>query len=144
MFKFSKSFFKILIPIVVVIVLVMPMFVLAANGDGGGDTGGDGGGTTGSVPPINSSIEIKNPFKENTIEGLITTIIKDILIPIGSVVAVVMVMYAGFLFVTARGDAAQITKAKDALLWAVIGAAILLGAWIISQAIGKTISQLRV
>ena len=141
MFNFSKSVFKILIPIVVVTVLVMPVFVIAQSTGNTGDTTSTG--STGDAP-INSLIEIKNPFKQNTIEGLITTIIKDILIPIGSVVAVVMVIYAGFLFVIARGDTGQITKAKDALFWAVIGAAILLGAWIISEAIGKTISQLRV
>lgn len=89
-------------------------------------------------------IIIENPFKEKTIEGLITTLINDILIPIGAVVAVVMVMYAGFLFVTARGNTAQIDKAKGALLWAVIGAAILLGAWVIAEAIKGTVDELRV
>ena len=36
-----------------------------------------------------------------------------------------------------------IKKAHDALLYAVIGAAILLGAWIISEAIQGTINSLR-
>ena len=54
-----------------------------------------------------------------------------------------MIMYAGFLYVTARGNSSKIEKAHNALLWAVIGAAILLGAWVISQAISSTIDQLR-
>jgi len=89
------------------------------------------------------SVSITNPFKSNTISGLIKVIVNDLLIPIGSVVAVVMIMYAGFMFVVARGDQTKITKAKDALLYAVIGAAILLGAWVISDVISGTITQLK-
>jgi hypothetical protein len=93
--------------------------------------------------PSSGSIVIENPFKANTIQDLIKTIVNDILMPIGGVVAVMMIMYAGFMYVTARGDPGQIKKARDALLWAVIGAAILLGAWVISQAISTTIDQLK-
>jgi len=85
--------------------------------------------------PLNSSI--------SSIPALIRTIIDSILLPIGGVIAVLMIMYAGFLYVTARGNSSKIEKAHNALLWAVIGAAILLGAWVISQAISSTIDQLR-
>ena len=88
-------------------------------------------------------ITIINPFKQDTIKGLIETIVNDILIPIGAVIAVMMIMYAGFMYVTAKGDPGQIKKAHDALLWAVIGAAILLGAWVIEKAISTTIDQLK-
>lgn len=120
-------------------IFIAPILVLAAPE--GGDSGSGEGGDSGAGTSMN--IKIDNPFKKDTIEGLIETIVNDILLPIGGVVAVLMIIYAGFLFVTARGNEAQITKAKDALLWAVIGAAILLGAWVISQAIKTTIDQLR-
>ena len=74
--------------------------------------------------PLNSSI--------SSIPALIRTIIDSILLPIGGVIAVLMIMYAGFLYVTARGNSSKIEKAHQALLWAVIGAAILLGALVIS------------
>lgn len=121
--------------------LVSPFLVEAQ----GGDPTGGGGNPTGQPTGQSSRIVVKidNPFKKDTIRGLIETIIDDILIPIGAVVAVLMVMYAGFLFVTARGNTEQIERAKKALLWAVIGAAILLGAKIISQAIQGTIDELR-
>lgn len=119
------------------IILITPLFIYAADEGGAGKTGEGGAGGT-SV-----NIVIANPFKQDTIKGLIETIVNDILIPIGGVVAVLMIMWAGFLYVTARGDPGQIKKARDALLWAVIGAAILLGAWVISQAIGTTIDQLK-
>lgn len=125
-------------------VFVVPLFSFAQGG--GGVTPKPGGGGTTPTPapaPVSQKIIIENPFKENTIEGLINTIVNDILLPIGGVVAVLMIMWAGFLYVTAKGDPGQIKKAHDALLWAVIGAAILLGAWVISQAITTTISQLK-
>ena len=88
-------------------------------------------------------IKIINPFKQNSIQGLIEVIVNDILMPVGGVIAVLMIMYAGFLYVTARGNSSKIEKAHQALLWAVIGAAILLGALVISEAISKTIGQLK-
>ena len=102
----------------------------------------------GQVPPaptpVAFNIVIKNPFAGgNSLEEFIKKAINDIVLPIGGVIAVLMIMYAGFLFVTAGGEPAKITKAKDALLYAAIGAAILLGAWVISEAIGGTIKELK-
>ncbi len=122
-----------------IMIFVIPLFVSAQA-----STGNTGDRTsTGNTGNTATNIVIANPFKQDTIKGLIETIVNEILMPIGGVVAVMMIMYAGFLYVTARGDPGQIKKAHDALLWAVIGAAILLGAWVISKAIGVTIDQLK-
>ena len=142
--KNKKDILSLFILGVMMMVFVIPLFSFAQGG--GGVTPKPGGGGTTPTPapaPVSQKIIIENPFKENTIEGLINTIVNDILLPIGGVVAVLMIMYAGFMYVTAQGDPGQIKKAHDALLWAVIGAAILLGAWVISQAITTTISQLK-
>ena len=98
-------------------------------------------------PASQPTITIGNPFKctpgtDCILSGLISAIINKILLPIGGLVAAVMIIYAGFLYVTAGGNETQIKKAHDALLYAVIGAAILLGAWVISEAIRATINQL--
>ncbi len=89
-------------------------------------------------------IQIPNPLRNTTgtIPDLIIAIIDNIVLPIGGVVAVLMVMWAGFLFVTARGNEKKITDAKQAILYACIGAAILLGAKVIASAIQATINQL--
>lgn len=136
MSKFLKNAF---ILTILMVVFVSPVLVVAQSTGTTGNTSSTG--TTGNTPK--GVIQIQNPFKQNTIRGFIETIIKDILIPIGSVVAVLMIMYAGFLYVTGRGNPAQIQKAHLALLWAVIGAAILLGAWVISDAIQSTINDLK-
>lgn len=41
-----------------------------------------------------------------------------------SLASVVMGLYAGFLFITARGEASQISTARQTLVWAVIGIAV--------------------
>jgi hypothetical protein len=134
MSKNQKNILVYSISIVMVSVFVFPFLVQAQSG---------GNPPAGGGNPATGPIVIANPFKANTIQDLIKSIVDDILMPIGGVVAVVMIMYAGFLFVTAGGEPGQITKAKDALLWGVIGAAILLGAWVISTAISTTIDQLK-
>lgn len=133
--KFSKILFLILS----VFIVFSPVFVLAQEAP----RPDPNAPRPGPTQKVSYQIKIENPFKSNSIEGLLKAIVNDILIPIGSVVATIMVIYAGFLFVTARGNSTQIDKAKSALLYAVIGAAILLGAWVISEAISGTVDQLR-
>jgi type II secretory pathway component PulF len=57
-------------------------------------------------------------------------------------IIVVFIIYAGFLFVTARGDSKQIETAKFVILWCLIGALIMLGAKIIASAIRETVLSL--
>ena len=71
------------------------------------------------------------------------TVIRDVVNPRGGVVAVFFIVYSGFLFVTARGSEDKLKTAKRALLYSVIGTAILLGAWVIAEVIASTINQLR-
>lgn len=129
----TKKFLSLAILIIFVFISVAPFLIQAQTSDN----------------PPSGKIKLENPFKcpnanDCTLYTLINTIISDILIPIGGVVAVIVVMWAGFLYVTARGDTTKIKRAHDALLSAVIGAAILLGAKVISAAIEKTIGQLKV
>lgn len=130
----SKNILNLFILAVVLIIVIGPATTFA---QGGGNPAGGGGN------PPSGTIKIENPFKTNTIQGFIRAVVNDILIPIGAVVAVLMVIYAGFKYVTAGGDSKKIGEAHDALLWAVIGAAILLGAWVISEAIQGTINALK-
>ena len=88
---------------------------------------------------------IVNPFKGagGTLQELFTAIINNIIIPIGSVLAVVAFIWAGFLFVTAGGDEGKIKTARSALLYAAIGTAVLLGASVISSVLQNTIDSLK-
>lgn len=86
---------------------------------------------------------LENPLKGiNTVPDFIQKIISDIILPIGVPVITFFIIYSGYLFVAARGDAAKLKAAKDTLLYTVIGAAVILGAWILAQAIGQTVKEL--
>lgn len=68
--------------------------------------------------------------------------ILDFVIKIGAIVVIVMMVYVGFLFVTARGEPGEISKARTAFLWTVVGALVLLGSQAISVGITETIKAL--
>ncbi len=101
-----------------------------------------GGGTP--PPPINYPINIPNPLKNgtNSLYAFINLVITDVILPVGGVIAVIFIIYSGFLFVTSRGNETKLATAKKAFLYAAIGTAILLGAWAISLAIESTIQQI--
>ena len=85
---------------------------------------------------------ICNPIPSVTsVPGLIKTILEGLL-KIGIPVVALAIVYCGFLFVQARGKPEAITKAKDALLYTLIGAAILLGSWAIAEMISATVIEL--
>ncbi len=56
---------------------------------------------------------------------------------------VLMIVYTGFLFVTAQGNATKITQAREALVWTVVGALVVLGAKAIALAIEATVEDLK-
>ncbi|HEU4677241.1 MAG TPA: pilin [Candidatus Paceibacterota bacterium] len=81
-----------------------------------------------------------NPLHATSISELIANII-DVILVFATPLIVLMIMYAGFLFVTARGNEGQVESAKKALLWSVVGGVIVLGARIISTVIEGTITS---
>lgn len=83
--------------------------------------------------PLGSKFENLNSFVKTLLEGLI-----KILIP----VIALAIIYAGLMFVTARGNTEKLTTAKNALLYGVIGAGLVLGAWALAQLISDTVIQL--
>ncbi len=97
-----------------------------------------GGGTT------NSSTRLPNPLASgvDSIYELVVLVLERVVLPLGSVVIVFMIIYSGFLFVTARGNPDKISDARRMLLYVLIGAAILLGSVVIAQAINGTLCQI--
>ena len=115
-----KILFTVFLCLVLVSLIVPTSFVLS---QGDGDLG------------------IDNPLEFGTlgefVKALVTTA-RDI----GILVAVVGIVYAGFLKVTAMGDEEKLKKANKSFLWAVIGTAIMLGAWLIAFSIQGTVNEL--
>lgn len=83
-------------------------------------------GTGPAVPMGNATMP--NFFGYTTISELITALADFIINFIAIPLAVIMIIYAGFLFVTAGGNEEKIRRARRNLLWTVIGVAIILSA----------------
>jgi len=71
------------------------------------------------------AITINNPLSYNTFGELMNAII-DFIFNIALVVAPMIIIIAGFYFVTAAGDIDKIQRAKDMIWWTVIGFIIIL------------------
>ncbi len=117
-------------------ILLFPVISLAQGGININQSGGldiNNGSNAG---------KIVNPLgTTTTIPGLIHTILTGAL-KIGIPIVALAIIYCGFLFVFARGNPEKLTKAKEALLYTLIGAAILLGSWAIAEMISATVTGL--
>ena len=82
-----------------------------------------------------------NPLTTASFAILIENIAK-IVAQIGFPLAVMAIIWAGFLFVTARGNEEQVSKAKKTFLWAVIGATLIIGAKVLADAVAGFIATL--
>ncbi len=151
--KFIASVIFITALTIIFVVPLVSAFAQAGNttnGQGSGNTtnGQGSGNTTNGQGSGNQSADLRftitNPFNVGgTLYDVLNAILDKAIIPIGSIVVVIMIIYSGFLFVTARGDETQISNARRSLLYSAIGAAILLGAVGISKGIQATIDALK-
>ena len=73
------------------------------------------------------SFSIPNPLKGGATDlGGLVKVLAQWLFNLAIPIAVIMIVYAGVLFLTAQGSEQKVTKAKDVLKYAVIGLAIIL------------------
>ena len=97
---------------------------------------------TSPVPPSSTTgTKLVNPIGQDSLIDFIKAIFNGAL-KLGIPIIALAIIYCGFLFVAARGNSEKLSKAKDALLYTCIGAAILLGSWAIATMISSTVSGL--
>lgn len=115
--------------------LLLPLTFVSASLTGCG-TGSS------STPCIDT--KINNPLSTdiNSIPKLIEVIL-NIVITIGVPIVVLAIIYSGFLFVSAQGNESKLKTAKSAIIFTLIGAALLLGSWVIANAIQGTINEIK-
>ena len=78
------------------------------------------------VPNVSAAdVTITNPLKYDTFSALINAI-ANFLFNIALALAPIMIIIAGFYFITAAGDPAKITIAKNIILYTLIGLLIIL------------------
>lgn len=121
-----KTFKKFIGIVLFAVVVLSPVFLVMAASNTTNPSSG-----TSIVNPLGTT---------QTLQDLIFALV-ILATKLGAVVCVFFIIYAGFLFVKAQGDPAELTKAKSVLLWSVVGAAVLLGASVMSAAICETVKS---
>jgi len=117
---------KILFNILAIIILTLvlsPFFISSVFAQGG------------------SEAKLESPLGTDDIKILLVTIIDNVVIKIGTIVAVMFLIYSGYLFVEARGNESKVTKARETFTWTIVGIAVLLGAKAIAMIVTKTIES---
>lgn len=126
---------------VVAIALFMMMPIVFTQADG--PTTSSGGGPS-TVTGTEIKTKIENPLgdKITDIPSFIEALIQIVLV-VGIPIIALAIIYTGFLFVQAQGNPEKITSAKKSLVYTLIGAVLLLGAFVIANAIGKTVEEIK-
>lgn len=96
-----------------------------------GDTGDSSGG-----------VSLTNPLGNKNLMEFLQDIL-DVIMVFAVPLIVFMIIYAGFLLVMDRGSEKNLKQAKNALLYAVIGGVIILGAQAILAVVQGTVDAFR-
>ena len=109
-------------------VFAKPPKSAAGGASADSSSGSDSGGSSGPAHKSDDLISDTNKII-NVVLGVL------------GVVAVAVVIYGGFLFLTAQGDPGKIKKGKDSITWGIIGLIIALLSWsIINFVLSSTMS----
>jgi heme/copper-type cytochrome/quinol oxidase subunit 2 len=77
------------------------------------------------LPLLSFGVQLPNPLEAETIEELIEDLI-NLIFWIAIALVPLMVLIAGFFFLTAAGDPEKIKNAKTIIFWTIVGATIAL------------------
>lgn len=93
---------------------------------------------------VDLGFKLDNPLSGgiDTLPEFLYEIIHIFLI-VGVPIVALAIIYCGFLFVIARGNSEKLTEAKKALGYTLLGAAILLGAFVIANLIQGTVDGIQ-
>jgi len=138
----------------VLLTLCVPFFNAQAQADRVPAAGADSVDAAGAdrVPaagrydgqPFNNEVVLLDPLSSSisTIPDFFRAII-EILLVFAIPFVVFFIVWAGFLYVTARGNPQKIAQAHSALLYAIIGGLLILGANLLLDVITNTVNQVR-
>ena len=84
---------------------------------------------------------VDNPLSVDSIQGFIAKALQ-VMVMVALPIISLFIVYAGYMFVSARGNESKLSEAKNNFYYVIIGAILILGAWVIATLIGGTISQL--
>lgn len=82
-----------------------------------------------------------SPLKVTTIDGFLKAAF-SVVMKLGVIVISIAIVFVGFQFIIAQGNETKLKTAKNNALFTVIGAALVLGAWVITTILSDTVNQL--
>ncbi len=103
-----------------------PIFVSVNGGAGGGPGDGGGGPGDGGGQPGEVTFDIPNPIAPTSSLIDLAKAIGRFIFQIAIPIAVIVIIYAGILFLTSGGNQEKVKRARTALWYAIIGLAIIL------------------
>jgi hypothetical protein len=95
-----------------------------------------------AASPFADLVTWENPTGFSSAEELIISILRALTV-IAIPLIVLMIIYGGFLYSTARGNAEQLRKATMTLTFAIIGGILVIGAVAITEIVGDTVQEFR-
>lgn len=86
---------------------------------------------------------LQNPLNPqfSTIPNFISGALK-VLVMVSLPIITLFIVISGFMFIKARGNPGELDVAKKNFYYVILGALLILGAWIIATLIGGTVTQL--
>jgi glucose uptake protein GlcU len=87
----------------------------------------------------NSRNVVFNPFGSLTLKGFAENLLQNV-IKISGVLSLLMIIWYGFRYTTARGDDKQVSSAKTGIIWSLVGLILILFSYVIIKAIANLIS----
>jgi hypothetical protein len=119
----NKEIFNKFLVLFLVLIFLLPLAVFGQGGPG--DSGGGPGDSGGQPGGGGFDFNIPNPIAAESLVDLAKAIGR-FLFQIAIPIAVIIIIYAGLLYLTSGGKPEQIKKATGALKYALIGLAIIL------------------
>jgi hypothetical protein len=84
---------------------------------------------------------LTSPTGNVSLQGFIAAALMA-MVKIAMPIITIFIVYSGFLFVTAQGNKAKLETAKTNFFYSVLGALLILSAWVLANLIGNTVTQL--
>ena len=96
------------------------------------------------VGAADESGKLLNPLADGRgLEELLVFLIKDIVVGMIAPIAIVLaLLWSGFMFIQAQGNDTKLADARRNFLYVVIGAVLLLGAYVILEVVLNTVDQI--
>lgn len=87
-----------------------------------------------------ADVKLDSPLAYKTVSSFVENVLKAVVLVALPIIAL-FIMYAGFKYIMARGSSGKLQDAHQNFMYVVIGALLIMGAWILATLIGGTISQ---